>query len=233
MTFLNFALRYHKDIDHWMIYRLKDVCEMCRRNLNHFSWINIVPCGVVADVNVNFDMWIAWHRQMHGCLILWQNDRVINLSITHDYLVPSLSFSVSMSSGISNLNLASVTSNFPLVFASLMVPLHKVWNSFKAWYCGKKSLINFNIITRNYCLNKTSLIFVVAFLLSDSIKKDKRIKHLMRKENNPKKKKKKKNTHKKKKKKKQRTGLLALTIIYIFTSTMQCFTQRKVDKCFR
>ena len=30
-------------------------------------------------------------------------------------------------------------------------------------------MINFNIITRNYCLNQTTLIFAVAFLLSDSI----------------------------------------------------------------
>ena len=54
MTFSIFALRYHKDID-----RVKDVCEMCRRSLNHFSCINVVPCGVVVDVNVNFDTWIA------------------------------------------------------------------------------------------------------------------------------------------------------------------------------
>ena len=40
----------------------------------------------------------------------------VNLSITHDYLVPTLSFSVSMSSGNSNLNLASVTSNFGIGF---------------------------------------------------------------------------------------------------------------------
>ena len=55
MTFLNFALRYRKDIDHWMIYHLKHVCELCRRSLNHFSRINIVPCGVIVDLNVNFD----------------------------------------------------------------------------------------------------------------------------------------------------------------------------------
>ena len=35
-------------------------------------------------------------------------------SITHDYLVPSLSVNVSRSSGNSNSNLASVTSNFGL-----------------------------------------------------------------------------------------------------------------------
>ena len=116
MTFLNFALRYHKDIDHWVIHHLKDVCEMCRRSLNHFSWISIVPCGVVVDVNVNFDTWSAWQRQMFGWLFLWQNVRVVNLSITHYYLVPSLTFNVSMSSGNSNLNLASVTSNFDLGF---------------------------------------------------------------------------------------------------------------------
>ena len=116
MTFLNFALRHRKAIDHWVIYRLKDVCEMCRRILNHFSWINIVPCGVVIDVNVNFDTWIAWQRQMCGWLFLWQNVSVVNLSITHDYLVPSLSFNVSMSSGNSNLNSTLVTSNFDLGF---------------------------------------------------------------------------------------------------------------------
>ena len=59
MTFSNFALRYHKDIGLLVIYHLKDVCEMCRRRWNHFSWINIVPCGVVVDVHVNFDMCIA------------------------------------------------------------------------------------------------------------------------------------------------------------------------------
>ena len=45
---------------------------------------------------------------------LRQNVRVVNLSITHDYLFPSLSFNVSRSSGNSNSNLASVTSNFGL-----------------------------------------------------------------------------------------------------------------------
>ena len=50
-----------------------------------------------------------------------------------------------------------------------MVPLHKVWDSFKTWYCEKILLIDFNIITRNYCLNKTTLIFAVAFLLSNSM----------------------------------------------------------------
>ena len=52
-------------------------------------------------------MWVA---------VLVENGRVANLSITHDYLVPSLSFNVSMSSGNSNLHLASVTSNFDLGF---------------------------------------------------------------------------------------------------------------------
>ena len=37
--------------------------------------------------------------------------RVVNFSITQDYLVPSLSFNVSRSSGNSNSNLASLTSN--------------------------------------------------------------------------------------------------------------------------
>ena len=116
MTFSNFALKYHKDIDHWMIYHLKYVCEMCRRSLDHFSCINIVPCVVFIDVNVNFDTWIAWQRQMCWWLFLRQNVRVVNLSITHGYLAPSLSSNVSRSSGNSNSNMASVTSNFDLGF---------------------------------------------------------------------------------------------------------------------
>ena len=114
MTFSNFALTYHKDIHHWVIYHLKYVCEMCIRSLNNFSWINVVPCGVIVDVNVNFDTWIAWQRQMYGWLFLWQNVRVVNLSIIHDYLVPSLSFNVSRSSGNSISNMASVMSDFGL-----------------------------------------------------------------------------------------------------------------------
>ena len=113
--FFNFALWYHNDIDYWMIYHLTDVCEMCWRSLNHFSWINIVPCGVV-DVNVNFDTWIAWHRHICGWLFLWQNVRVVNLPINHNYLVPPLSSSVSMSFGNLTLGRASVTSNFDLGF---------------------------------------------------------------------------------------------------------------------
>ena len=114
MTFPNFALSYHKDIDHWVIYHLNDVCEMCRRSLNHFSWINGILRGAKVDVNVNVYTGIAWQRQMCGWLFLRQNVRVVNLSITHDYLAPSLSFNVSRSSGNSNQNLASVTSNFDL-----------------------------------------------------------------------------------------------------------------------
>ena len=55
MTFSNFALRYHKDSSHWVVYHLKDVCETCRISLNPFSYIIVVPCGVVVDVNVNID----------------------------------------------------------------------------------------------------------------------------------------------------------------------------------
>ena len=50
------------------------------------------------------------------CGWLFSDVRVVNLSITDDDFVPSLSFNVSMSSGNSNLNLASVTSNFDLGF---------------------------------------------------------------------------------------------------------------------
>ena len=59
MMFSNFALRYNKNIDHLAIYHLKDVCEMCRKSLNPFSCIIVIPCGVVVDVKVNFDTGIA------------------------------------------------------------------------------------------------------------------------------------------------------------------------------
>ena len=51
MTFLNFALRYHKDIDHRVTYHLKDVCEMCRRRLNDFPWFG--PFGT-NDYKLSF-----------------------------------------------------------------------------------------------------------------------------------------------------------------------------------
>ena len=170
MTFSNFALMYIRILITGWFTISKMFVRCAEEALNHFSWINVVPCGVV-DVNVSFDTWIASQRQMCGWLFLWQNVRVVNFSITHDYLVPSISFNVSMSSGNSNSNLASVTSNFSaLVYASLKVPLHKVWNSFKTWYCEWVLLINVYIITRNYWLDKTKLILVVTFLLSVSIK---------------------------------------------------------------
>ena len=51
---------------------------------------------------------------MCGWLFLRQNVKVVDISITHDYLVPSLSFNVSRSSGTSKSNLAPVTYNFRL-----------------------------------------------------------------------------------------------------------------------
>ena len=172
MTFSNYALRSHKDFDHWVIYHLEDISEGCRRSLNQFLWINIVPCSVVEDVNVNFDTCIAWQRQMCGWLFLRYSVRVVNPSITHDYLVPSLSFNVFRSSGNSNSNLASGDVKL------------RPWFTPVCWYrCTTFEIpskhdtasnflwINFNIITRNYCLKKkkTTLILVVAFLLSVSI----------------------------------------------------------------
>ena len=142
-----------------MIYHLKDVCEMCGRSLNHFSWINIVPCGVFIDVNVSFDTWIAWQRQMYGWLFLWQNVRVVNRSITHDYLIPSLSFNVSMSSGNSNLKLGNRDVQFRASFSPVWWYHCTSLRFLQNMILRKNLLINFNIITRNYCLNKTTLIF--------------------------------------------------------------------------
>ena len=76
-----------------------------------------------------------------------------------------------MSSRNSNLNLASVTSNFDLGFyqfdsiAAQSLRLIQNMNMILL----KNVLINFNRITRNHCLYKTTSIFAVAFLLSDSI----------------------------------------------------------------
>ena len=142
MTFSNFALWWHKNIDHLVIYHLKDVCELCRRSLDHFSWVNVIPRGVVVEVNVNFDTWISWQRQKCGWPLLRQNVRVVNLSITHDCRVPSLSFNVSRSSGNSNSNLhvASVTLNFGLVFTP-------VW-----WYrCPKFEIPSKHDTVSNFC----------------------------------------------------------------------------------
>ena len=51
------------------------------------------------------NVWVAFLRQ---------NVRVVNLSITHDYLVLFLSFNISKSSGNLSSNMASVSSNFGL-----------------------------------------------------------------------------------------------------------------------
>ena len=103
-------------------------------------------------------------------LFLRQNVRIVNLFITNDYLVLSLYFNVSRSSGNSKSNLDSVTSNFGLglrrfdgtAAQSLRLLKNMILRVTFFW-------INFNIITRNNCLNKTTLILVVAFLLSVSI----------------------------------------------------------------
>ena len=100
---------------------------------------------------------------MCGWLFLWQNVRVVNLSIIHDYLAPSLSINVSMSSGNSNLNLASVTSNFDLAFRQFDGTAGQRLRFLQNMILRKKKLlINFSIITRNYCLTKATLIFAVA-----------------------------------------------------------------------
>lgn len=92
MTFWNFALMCYNDIDHLVIYHLKVVSEMYRKILNSFSWINDVSRGVVVDVNINFDTCTAWQGQMFGWLFFWQDVRVVDLSITHDYLFLFLFF---------------------------------------------------------------------------------------------------------------------------------------------
>ena len=107
--------------------------------------------------------------QVCGWLFLRQNIRVVNLSITPDYLVPSLSFNVSRSSGNSNSNVAFVTSNFGLGLRQ--VDGTAAQNFDIPSKHNTASILYFNIITRNYCLNKTTLILVVPFLLSVSIYK--------------------------------------------------------------
>ena len=106
---------------------------------------------------------------MCGWLFLRQSVRLVNLSIIHDYLIPSLSFNVSRSSGNSNSNLASVTSNFGLGLHQFDGTAAQSLRFLQNMILRVILLINFNIINRNYCLNKTTLILVVAFNLLVSI----------------------------------------------------------------
>ena len=106
---------------------------------------------------------------MCGWLFLRQNVRVVNLSITYGYLVPSLSFSVSRSFGNSNSNLTSVTSNFGISLRQFDGTAAQSLKFLQNMILRVFLLINFNIITRNYCLNKATLILDIAFLLSVSI----------------------------------------------------------------
>ena len=103
---------------------------------------------------------------MCGWLFLRQNVRVVNLSISNDYLVPSLSFNVSRSSGTSNSNLAPGTSNFGLGLRQFDGTAAQSLRFLQNMIPRVFLLINFKRITRNYCLNKTTLIVDVAFLFS-------------------------------------------------------------------
>ena len=100
---------------------------------------------------------------------MWQIVRVVNLSIIHDYLFPSLSFNVFRSSGNLNSNLAPETLNFGLVLRKFECTAAQSLRFRPNMILRALLLIHFNIITRNYCLNKTTLILFVAFLLSVSI----------------------------------------------------------------
>ena len=149
MTFSNNALMCHKEFDHWVIYHLKDVYEMCRKSLNQCSWINVVLCGVVEDVNVNSDTW-----RTCGWVFLRYNIRVVKLSITYDCLMPSLSFNVSRSSGNSNSNLASGYFKFRPWFTP-------VW-----WYrCTKFEIPSKHNIASIFCvLISTKLLEITAWI---------------------------------------------------------------------
>ena len=106
---------------------------------------------------------------MFWWLFLSQKVRLCNLSITHDYLFPSLYFNVSRTSGNSNSNLASVTSNLSLGLRQFECTAAQSLRFCPNMILRVFLLINFNIITQNYCLNKSTLILFVAFLLSVSI----------------------------------------------------------------
>ena len=111
---------------------------------------------------------------MFRWLFLWQNVKVINLSKTHDYLFPSLSFNVSKSSGNSNSNLVSATSNFGLGLRQFECTAAQSLRFLQNMILRVFLLIIFNIITQNYCLNKTTLILFVGFLLSVSMSRKQR-----------------------------------------------------------
>ena len=110
---------------------------------------------------------------MLDSLFLWQNVRVVNLSITHEYCFTSLSIDVSRSSGNSRPNLVSLASNFGLGLRQF----ERTATQNLSFHCFSITflqniilrillLISFDIISRINCLNITNLVFLVAFLLS-------------------------------------------------------------------
>ena len=77
-----------------------------------------------------------------------------------------LYLSMYRSSGNSNSNVASVKSNFGIGLRQFDGTAAQSLRFLQNIILRVFLLINFNIITRNYCLNKTTLSVVVTFLLS-------------------------------------------------------------------
>ena len=88
-------------------------------------------------------------------LFLWQNARVINISISHDFLICFLSFNKSRSSFNLNLNVVFVTSYVCLGLSQFQCTTAQRLRFLQDMILRAFLLINFNIITRNHCFNKT------------------------------------------------------------------------------
>ena len=55
------------DADHWVLWHLRDECDMKRINMNPFAIIIVVFCGVVVDVDVNFIRALNGRVKCFGC----------------------------------------------------------------------------------------------------------------------------------------------------------------------
>ena len=104
---------------------------------------------------------------MFGWLFLWQNVKVLTSLLP---MITSFLLYHSVYAGFLeiNSNFASVTSNFCLGLRQFECTAAQSLRFRQKMILGVFLLINFNIIT-GICLNKTTLILFVAFLLSVSL----------------------------------------------------------------
>lgn len=109
MTFSNCAIMCHEDIDHRVLYHHKVVCHMCRRSLNHFPWMNAVPCDIVVAVNVKFGTWIEWQTNVWVAIFVAKCQGILPLYyyqlLSHSFFIvqcDQVFWKIELKLGISN-----------------------------------------------------------------------------------------------------------------------------------